>query len=59
MWFIAGIDLEKVVESPRKVLKFPLSQTVATLYLAEMLEETPQTCATIPCISCHLHITCG
>ena len=32
MWYIiAGIGLEKVVESASKVLKFPQSQTVATL----------------------------
>jgi len=32
MWLvIAGIGLEKVVERPLKVLKFPLCQTVATL----------------------------
>ena len=32
MWYImAGKGLEKVVESPGKVLKFSLSQTMATL----------------------------
>ena len=32
MWYmIAGIGLEKVVESPCKVLKFSLYQTVATV----------------------------
>ena len=33
MWYIvAEIGLEKVIESPRKVLQLPLSQTVAILY---------------------------